>query len=175
MVRDLAAGLRVPQASTIRQGKVHVDRIVEAFGSRRLDSLRPSEIGPGWSNSRTGLQRQLRLRPSRSAGSDTFRCGPRRRASPLSGSRRTAPSTEATALRGSKPRSGRFTTPWTSVTGRACCWLPSLVCGWQRCAGCRVSDVDFMRGIVSPVQQYPADPLKTEMSRTPIPIPEVWR
>ena len=32
-------------------------------------------------------------------------------------------------------------------------------------------DVDFMRGIVSPVQQYPADPLKTEMSRTPVPIP----
>ena len=28
-----------------------------------------------------------------------------------------------------------------------------------------------MRGIVSPIQQYPADPLKTEMSRTPIPIP----
>jgi hypothetical protein len=37
--------------------------------------------------------------------------------------------------------------------------------------GLRVADVDFMRGIVSPVQQYPADPLKTEMSRTPIPIP----
>lgn len=31
--------------------------------------------------------------------------------------------------------------------------------------------MDFMRGVVSPVQQYPADPLKTEMSRTPIPIP----
>lgn len=28
-----------------------------------------------------------------------------------------------------------------------------------------------MRGIVSPVQQYPSDPLKTEMSRTPVPIP----
>lgn len=38
--------------------------------------------------------------------------------------------------------------------------------------GLRVGDVDFMRGIVSPVQQCPADQLKTEMSRTPIPIPE---
>jgi integrase len=28
------------------------------------------------------------------------------------------------------------------------------------------------RGIVSPVRQYPDDELKTEMSRTPIPIPE---
>ena len=38
--------------------------------------------------------------------------------------------------------------------------------------GLRVSDVDFMRGTVSPVQQYPADPLKTDMSRTPAPIPQ---
>ncbi len=37
--------------------------------------------------------------------------------------------------------------------------------------GLRVADVDFMRGIVHPVQQYPADPLKTEISRSPIPIP----
>ena len=29
-----------------------------------------------------------------------------------------------------------------------------------------------MRGIVHPVQQYPADPVKTEFSRWPIPIPQ---
>jgi integrase len=35
-----------------------------------------------------------------------------------------------------------------------------------------VSDVDFMRGIVHPEVQYPADPLKTEMrSMAAIPIP----
>ena len=38
--------------------------------------------------------------------------------------------------------------------------------------GLRVSDVDFKRGTVSPVQQYPADPPKTDMSRTPVPIPQ---
>jgi integrase len=38
--------------------------------------------------------------------------------------------------------------------------------------GLRVADVDFMRGIVSAVQQYPAEPLKTEISRTPVPIPQ---
>jgi integrase len=37
--------------------------------------------------------------------------------------------------------------------------------------GLKVSDIDFMRGIVSPVRQYPNDDLKTECSRTPIPIP----
>jgi integrase len=36
----------------------------------------------------------------------------------------------------------------------------------------RVSDVDFMRGIVSPAIQWPAEPLKTECSRTPVPIPQ---
>lgn len=35
----------------------------------------------------------------------------------------------------------------------------------------RVEDVDFMRGIISPAIQYPNDPLKTETSRMPIPIP----
>ena len=37
--------------------------------------------------------------------------------------------------------------------------------------GLRVADVDFMRGIVTPAVQYPAEELKTETSRTPIPIP----
>ena len=37
--------------------------------------------------------------------------------------------------------------------------------------GLRTADVDFMRGIVRPVVQYPADELKSDMSRTPVPIP----
>jgi integrase len=38
--------------------------------------------------------------------------------------------------------------------------------------GLRVSDVDFLRGIVHPVQQYPAEELKTDISQTPVPIPQ---
>jgi integrase len=37
--------------------------------------------------------------------------------------------------------------------------------------GLKVADIDFMRGIVSPVRQYPDDSLKTECSQWPIPIP----
>jgi integrase len=37
--------------------------------------------------------------------------------------------------------------------------------------GLRVADVDFLRGIVQPATQYPAQPLKTAMSRTAVPIP----
>lgn len=39
------------------------------------------------------------------------------------------------------------------------------------CAGLRAADVDFMRGIITPAVQYPAEPLKTDYSRTPVPIP----
>ena len=37
--------------------------------------------------------------------------------------------------------------------------------------GLRVADVDFMRGIVNPTVQYPAEDLKNETSKTPQPIP----
>ena len=35
----------------------------------------------------------------------------------------------------------------------------------------KVSDIDFMRGVVNPVRQCPDDSLKTDCSRTSIPIP----
>jgi integrase len=38
-------------------------------------------------------------------------------------------------------------------------------------SGLRVSDVDFIRGVVYPRQQWPDKPLKTEGSDQPIPIP----
>ncbi len=38
--------------------------------------------------------------------------------------------------------------------------------------GLRVADVDFMRGVIHPAVQYPAEPLKSETSRTAIPIPD---
>lgn len=36
--------------------------------------------------------------------------------------------------------------------------------------GLRVADVDFMRAVITPAVQYPAEPLKTDISRTPVPI-----
>lgn len=38
-------------------------------------------------------------------------------------------------------------------------------------AGLRADDVDFMRGIVTPATQYGDVPLKTDISRMPVPIP----
>lgn len=38
--------------------------------------------------------------------------------------------------------------------------------------GLRVADVDFMRGVVTPAMQFRAEPLKTESSKWPVPIPK---
>lgn len=35
----------------------------------------------------------------------------------------------------------------------------------------RVEDLDFMRGVITPAIQYPHEPLKSETSKTPVPIP----
>jgi integrase len=42
-------------------------------------------------------------------------------------------------------------------------------------AGLRVTDVDFIRGVVHPKQQWSDKPLKTDGSDQPIPIPRDWR
>jgi integrase len=39
-------------------------------------------------------------------------------------------------------------------------------------SGPRVCDVDFIRGVVHPLQQWPGKPLKTDSSDQPIPIPQ---
>jgi integrase len=38
-------------------------------------------------------------------------------------------------------------------------------------AALRPEDVDFIRGVVSPAIQWPSEPLKSQTSKTPIPIP----
>ena len=37
--------------------------------------------------------------------------------------------------------------------------------------GLRVEDVDFLRAVVYPKVQYPARPLKSKTSKTPVPVP----
>jgi hypothetical protein len=69
-----AYGTRKP--STVRQAQVHIDKIVEAFGPRRLDSLRPSEIRSWLVELTGGLCRQLHLRLARPPRSDPVRRGP---------------------------------------------------------------------------------------------------
>lgn len=51
-------------------------------------------------------------------------------------------------------------------------WVPHAGLRVAEAVALRVSDVDFMRGVIAPAIQYPGVELKTEESRTPIPIPQ---
>ena len=52
--------------------------------------------------------------------------------------------------------------------------LPGAFVGLRLAEACglRVDDVDFTRGVVTPAVQYPAEPLKSDTSRTSVPIPQ---
>lgn len=173
VVRDVARGYATRRPSTVRQGRVHVDRIVAAFGPMPLSTVRPSHV-KGWTAQlrAEGLaDSYLYALHARLAQvfSDAVHDGlvPR---SPCS--RRTSPGAR-------KQRAYVATTEqvWQLHDAmpehlRAAVLLGAFV-GLRLAEACglRVSDVDFMRGVVHPAVQYPAEPLKSETSRTAIPIP----
>jgi integrase len=162
------------KASTVRRAQVHIDKIKAEFGPRRLDSIRPSEI-KAW---------MVKLKEEGHAASYVFALHQRlsqvysdavhdgllarspvsRRTSPGMGKQRlyVATTAQVWALHDApepRYRAGLLLAAFAGLRLAEVC-------------GLRVTDVDFPRGIVHPVQQYPADPLKTETSRTPIPIPQ---
>lgn len=51
-------------------------------------------------------------------------------------------------------------------------WAPSPGVRVAEAASLRVSDVDFMRGIVKPEIQYPAESLTSDASRSAVSIPQ---
>ena len=58
-----------------------------------------------------------------------------------------------------------------STCSRRSCWVHTIGLRVAEAAALRPGDVDFLRVIVTPVTQYPADPLKSDALRTPVPIP----
>lgn len=162
------------RASTVRQAQVHVDKINEAFGDRRLDSIRPSEV----KNWLAGLK---------SAGhADSYLFALHSRLAQLftdaihDGVVSRSPVSRRTSPGAGKPRPYVATTEqiWalhdaTEDRYRAGVLLAAFAgLRLSEVCGLRVADVDFMRGVIRPAVQYPADELKTEISRTPVPIPD---
>lgn len=160
--------------SSVSQARVHLKHIEAAFEPRTLSSIRPSEVR-GWvaKLKADGLADStvyaLHSRLSH-VFSDAVHDGllPRspvsRRTSPKQGKQRpyVATTAQVWALHDAMP------------DGMKPAILLGAFVGLQRSEmiALRVSDVDFMRGIVTPAIQYPSEPLKTEMSKTPIPIPQ---
>ncbi len=166
-------GYATRRPSTVRQAKVHIKHIVKAFGPMRLGDVRPSQVRSWTATMKAdGLADSTVYATYRRLAqimSDAVHDGiiPR---SPCS--RKTAPgqakqrpyvatTEQVWALYDAMPEHLRVSVLLGAFVGLRV----------AEAAGLRVEDVDYMRGIVSPAVQYPAEDLKTEASRTPVPIP----
>lgn len=167
-------GYRGHRASTVRQAEVHLQRIKATFGHMQLSAVRPSHV-------RTWLAQMASegLAPSyvyalhsrlAQVYADAVHDGLvaktpcSRRTSPAAGKQRPYVCTteQMWALHDAMPEHLRAAVLLGAFAGLRL----AEVCGL------RVEDIDFMRGVVSPAVQYPADPLKTDTSRTPVPVPQ---
>jgi integrase len=159
--------------STVRQARTHIRQIEAEFGGMAFGAVRPSHVrswtarllaegyAPSYVYALHGRLGQI--------FSDAVHDGvvPR---SPVG--RRTSPGL-------GKPRPYVATTAqiWALHDAMPAQLRPAILLGAfaglrlaEVCA-LRVADVDFMRGVIYPAIQWPGVELKTEMSRTAIPIP----
>lgn len=152
---------------------MHIAQIKAAFGSMPLSAVRPSHV-KAWSaklradGAATSYVYALHSRLAQIMG-DAVHDGiiPRspcsRRTSPGPGAQRpfVATTEQVWALHDVMPEHLRAAVLLGAFVGLRT----------AEACGLRVADVDFMRGIVSPAVQWPGVDLKTETSRTPVPIP----
>uniref|UniRef100_UPI0031198473 tyrosine-type recombinase/integrase n=2 Tax=Arthrobacter sp. G119Y2 TaxID=3134965 RepID=UPI0031198473 len=162
------------RASTVRQARTHLQHIEAAFGGRPLSAVRPSEVkawtaqlkGRGYADSTVyALHSRLSQIYADAVHDGLVAKSPvSRRTSPGAGKQRpyVATTDQVWALHDALPAGMRPAVLLAAFAGLRVAEAVAL----------RVSDVDFMRGVISPEIQYPAEPLKTEMSKTPIPIPQ---
>ncbi|GAA4746601.1 tyrosine-type recombinase/integrase [Gordonia alkaliphila] len=165
---------QVNRASTVRQARTHITHITAEFGDQKMASIRPTMV-KAWV---AKLQQQgmapsyvhaLHSRLSQILGDAVHdqllvRNPCSRRTSPPAGTQ--------------KPYVATTEQVWALYDVmeeplKAAVLLGAFVgLRVSEAAALRVQDVDFMRGIVLPVQQWPDVPLKTEGSSQPIPIPQ---
>lgn len=166
-------GYATRRASSVRQAQVHVRQIVAAFGSMPLSAVRPSHVRSWTAKLKAdGLTDSyvyaLHARLSQVL-SDAVHDGILAR-NPCS--RRTSPGAGK-----QRPYVATTEQVWALYDAFPEHLAPAVLLGafvglrTAEACGLRLSDVDFMRGVVSPAVQWPGEPLKTETSRTPVPIP----
>lgn len=168
------AGYATRRPSTVRQARVHVKQITEEFGPMLLGAVRPSHV-KAWTSRLRGEEAApsyvyaLHNRLAQIMG-DAVHDGVLQR-SPCS--RRTSPGA-------AKQRAYVATTEqvWqlhdVMPPRLRAAILVGAFAGMRDAEACGLrvpADVDFMRGVIFPRVQYPAEELKTETSRTPVPIP----
>lgn len=160
--------------STVRQARTHIKLIVEEFGSVPLVSVRPSAI-------RTWIA-QLQ----REGYADSYVYAVHSRLSQvmadavLDGLVPSNPCSKRTAPRGSEQRPYVATTEQVRglVDAVAPRYRVAVLLGafaglrTAEVCGLRPTDVQWIKREIVPAVQYPAAPLKTAASRTPVPVPD---
>lgn len=177
-------GYATRRPSTVAQAKVHVDRIKAEFGELRLAAVRPSHVRSWTARLREEGGRDSDGNPQ--PLSESYVYALYRRLSQLmtdavhDGIIARSPCSRRTSPGAAQQRPYVATTEqvWALYDAmperyRAAVLLGAFV-GLRTAEACglRVADVDFIRGVVHPRVQYPAEPLKTATSRTPVPIPQ---
>ncbi|GAA3215510.1 site-specific integrase [Actinocorallia longicatena] len=160
--------------STVRQGRVHLERIISEFGHLPLAAVRPSHV-KGWT---------AKLRAEGLADSYVYalhsRLGQVMSDAVHDGLLPRSPVSHRTSPGAAKQRAYVATTDqvWALHDAFPARMRAAILLGAfaglrvAEVCGLRVADVDFMRGVINPAVQYPDQPLKTETSKTPIPIPQ---
>jgi len=175
-------GYATRRRSTVRQARVHVARIKAEFGGMRLSAVRPSHVKAWTARLRMEGKQGSDGTPGPLAASYVYACHARL-AQIMSDAVHDGIIPRSPCSRRTSPGQGKQR-PYVATTEQL--WalydvmperlgaavLLGALAGLRLAESCglRVSDVDFMRGIVFPRMQYPAEELKTEISRTPIPV-----
>jgi integrase len=166
-------GYRTRRRSTVRQAETHLKLIKEAFAAMPLSTVRPSHV-KAWTAQLKAEGRAdsyvyaLHARLSQ-VMSDAVHDGVIAR-NPCS--RRTSPGTGAQRLYVATTEQ-----VWGLYDAVPEGIRPAILLGafvglrLAEAAALTSEHVDFMRGTVTPAVQWPNDPLKSETSRTPVPIP----
>jgi integrase len=167
-------GYRGNRSSTVRQAEVHIARIRAAFGAMQLGAVRPSHVrtwcaqlaAEGLAESYVyALHSRLSQIYADAVHDGLVAKSPcSRRTSPSAGKQRAyvATTEQVWALHDAMPEHLRAAVLLGAFAGLRL----------AEACGLRVVDVDFMRGIIAPAVQYPSEPLKTETSKTAVPIPQ---
>jgi integrase len=171
-------GYATRRSSTVRQAGVHIRQIKAEFGGMRLSVVRPSHVkawcaklrqegsedGPPLSASYVyALHNRLAQIMADAVHDGIIPRSPcSRRTSPGAGEQRpyVATTEQVWALYDAMPERMRAAILLGAFSGLRV----------AEACGHRTADTDFMRGVVHPRWQYPAEPLKTDYSKTPVPV-----
>jgi len=159
--------------STVSQARVHVKIIRADFGTRMLSTIKPSDVrswvvelqGKYAKSYVSALHSRLGQILTDAVHDGILARSPiSRRTAPGKGDQRpyVATTAQVWAIHDALPEHFRGVVILGAFAGLR----------RNEIIGLRVEDVDFVRGVISPTVQHGGLPLKTDESKTPIPIPQ---